>query len=258
MVFLQVLGKHPAKDLSTEDVKRYLLKCLREGLTENTMHSRINALKLYYEQVLGREKFFFDIPRPKKPQQLPKVLGEQEITRLFNAVTNKKHKAILFTAYSAGLRVSEVVNLKLKDIDSDRMQIFVERAKGKKDRLVTLSPVLLDVLRAYLKDHKPRPKVYLFEGADPPGTPYSAKSAQKIFQMARIKANIMKEVSFHSLRHSFATHVLEKGIDIRYIKDLLGHFNIETTERYLHVKKDLLVNIVSPLDDIWKKGGLEW
>jgi site-specific recombinase XerD len=151
-----------------------------------------------------------------------------------------------------------VVNLKLKDIDSDRMQIFVERAKGKKDRLVTLSPVLLDVLRAYLKDHKPRPKVYLFEGPDPPGTPYSAKSAQRIFQMARIKANIMKEVSFHSLRHSFATHVLEKGIDIRYIKDLLGHFNIKTTERYLHVKKDLLVNIVSPLDDIWKKGGLEW
>ena len=138
------------------------------------------------------------------------------------------------------------------------MQILVERAKGKKDRFVTLSPVLLDVLRAYLKDHKPRPKMYLFEGVEGAGMPYSAKSAQKIFQVARIKANIMKEVSFHSLRHSFATHVLEKGIDIRYIKDLLGHFNIKTTERYLHVKKDLLVNIVSPLDDIWKKGGLEW
>src|SRR2546428_8347875 len=98
------------------------------------MHSRINALKFYYEQVLGREMFFFDMPRPKKPKQLPTILGEQELTRLFNAPTNKKHKAILFTAYSAGLRVSEVVNMKLKDIDSDRMQIFIKRAKGKKDR----------------------------------------------------------------------------------------------------------------------------
>ena len=258
MAFLQVLGKHSAKELSTEDVKRYLLKCMKEGLSENTMHSRINALKFYYEQALGREKFFLDIPRPKKPSQLPKVLGEQEIRRLFNAVTNKKHKAILFTAYSAGLRVSEVVNLKLRDVDSDRMQLFVERAKGKKDRLVTLSPVLLDVLRAYLKEQTPKPGVYLFEGAEASGIPYSARSAQKIFQMARMKAGILKEVSFHSLRHSFATHVLEKGIDIRYIKELLGHFNIKTTERYLHVKKDLLVNIVSPLDDIWKKGGLEW
>jgi integrase/recombinase XerD len=182
MVYLQVLGKHSAKELLTDDVKRYLLKCMKEGLTENTMHSRINALKFYYEQVLGREKFFLDIPRPKKPSQLPKVLGEQEITRLFNAVTNNKHKAILFAAYSAGLRVSEVVNLKLRDIDSDRMQIFVERAKGKKDRLVTLSPVLLDVLRAYLKEQKPKPKQYLFEGTEAPGMPHSTRSAQRSFK----------------------------------------------------------------------------
>jgi integrase/recombinase XerD len=161
MEFLQVLGKHSAKELSTEDVKRYLLKCMKEGLTQNTMHSRINALKFYYEQVLGREKFFLDIPRPKKPSQLPKVLGEQELTRLFNALSNRKHKAILFAAYSAGLRVSEVVNLRLRDIDSDQMQIVVERAKGKKDRLVTLSPVLLDVLRAYLKQQKPKARSIL-------------------------------------------------------------------------------------------------
>lgn len=258
ILFFQVLGKHPAGSLTTEDVKRWLLKCLKEGLSENTMHSRINALKFFYEQVLGREKFFLDIPRPKKHQQLPKVLGEQEITRLFNAVTNLKHKAILFTAYSAGLRVSEVVNMKISDIDSDRMQILVERAKGKKDRCVTLSPVLLDILRKYIQVNRPVPKVYLFEGQGTPGTMYSARSAQKIFQMARHKAGIRKEASFHCLRHSFATHILEKGIDIRYIKELLGHFNIKTTERYLHVKRDQLVNIVSPLDDIWKKGGLEW
>ena len=202
--------------------------------------------------------FLFDIPRPKRPQQLPNVLGEREIARLFNAVTNKKHKAILFTAYSAGLRVSEVVNLKLKDIDSDRMQLFIERSKGKKDRYVNLSPVLLDILRQYIQLCTPRPKVYLFEGQGLPGTIYSARTAQKVFQLAREKAGIKKDVSFHSLRHSFATHVLEKGIDIRYIKEILGHFNIKTTERYLHVKREQLINITSPLDDIWKKGSIEW
>lgn len=257
MIFFQVLGKHAATSLTTDDVKRWLIKCINEGLSEHTIHSRINALKFFYEQVLGREKFFVDIPRPKKAQQLPNVLGENEITRLFNALTNKKHKAILFTAYSAGLRVSEVVNLKLKDIDSDRMQLFIQRAKGKKDRYVNLSPVLLDVLRSYIKICNPRPLVYLFEGTDP-GLIYSARSAQKIFQLARQKAAIKKDVSFHCLRHSFATHILEKGIDIRYIKDILGHFNIRTTERYLHVKRDQLINIISPLDDIWKKGNLEW
>jgi len=112
------------------------------------MHSRINALKFCYEKVLGHERFFFEIPRPKKHQQLLKVLGEAELTRLFNALSNKKHKAILFTAYSAGLRVSEVVKLRLQDIDADRMQLFICRAKGKKDRYVGLSPVLSDVLRS--------------------------------------------------------------------------------------------------------------
>ncbi len=257
MVFFQAIGKIPAASLTTDDVKRYLVKCLNEGLKENSLHSRINALKYYYEQVLGRDKFFVDIPRPKKAQQLPNVLGENEITRLFNAIKNKKHKAILFTAYSAGLRVSEVIQLKLKDIDSDRMQLFVERSKGKKDRYVNLSPVLLDILRSYIQFIQPKPLTFLFEG-QVPGTMYSARSAQQVFQAARKGAGIRKEVSFHCLRHSFATHILEKGIDIRYIKDILGHFNIKTTERYLHVKRDQLINILSPLDEIWKKGHIEW
>ena len=183
-------------------------------------------------------------------------MGEKEIGKLFNALDNKKHKAILFTAYSAGLRVSEVVNLQLKDIDSDRMQIFIERAKGKKDRYVMLSPVLLDILREYIKTCTPPPVRYIFESPTP-GEPYSDRSAQRIFQMAREKAGIAKAVSFHSLRHSFATHLLEKGIDIRFIKDLLGHFSIKTTTRYLHVKRESLVNIMSPLDDIFGKGFVE-
>ncbi len=144
-------------------------------------------------------------------------------------------------AYSAGLRVSEVINMKLKDIDSDRMQLFIERSKGKKDRYVNLSPIVLDVLRKYIQLSDPKPTTYLFEG-QVPGSMYSARAAQKIFQMARTNSGIKKDVTFHSLRHSFATHILEKGIDIRYIKDILGHFNIKTTERYLHVKREQLIN----------------
>lgn len=256
--FLKLAKEKPVREFSREQLKRYILYCIKtEKLQEATIHSRINALKYYYEQVLGKEKMFFEIPRPKKPLQLPKVMGEMELGRLFNALTNKKHKAILFTAYSAGLRVSEVVNLTLPDIDSDRMQLFIRRAKGKKDRVVNLSPVLLDLLRAYYKSLGTRPLKYLFEG-QVPGTPYSVKSAQRVFQMAKEKAGISKDVSFHALRHSFATHLLEKGVDIRYIKDILGHFSIKTTERYLHVRKDVLVNISSPLDDLFAKQGLKW
>ena len=148
---------------------------------------------------------------------------------------------------------SEAVCLRIKDIDSDRMQIKIVAAKGKKDRFVGLSPVVLDILRNYIKKIKPRPLDYLFEG-EKAGTPYANRSAQKIFQRAKELAGIRKDVSFHSLWHSFATHLLEKGIDIRFIKDLLGHFDIRTTERYTHVRKDTLINITSPLDDLWLKG----
>jgi integrase/recombinase XerD len=188
---------------------------------------------------------------------LPKLLNESELARLFNAVTNKKHKAILFTAYSAGLRVSEIVNLKIADIDSKRMQIFIERAKGKKDRYVNLSPLLLEILRSYIKQSHPRPKHWLFESIQT-GQAYPARTIQQIFSDAKRKAGIRKEVGIHSLRHSFATHLLDKGTDIRYIKDLLGHFNIKTTERYLHVSNRQLINIRSPLDDLWRKEAIDW
>lgn len=253
---LQLLKKKPVDDLTTDDLRRYFVYCFEKlKLTENTLHSRINAIKFYYEQVLKREKFFWEIPRPKKPSQLPRLLNEEELERLFNALNNKKHKAMLFTAYSAGLRVSEIVNLKVKDIDSGRMQILIEKAKGKKDRYVNLSPVLLDVLRSYVRSYKP--KSFLFE-SEATGAAYPARTVQQIFSNAKYKARIKKDVGIHSLRHSFATHLLDKGTDIRYIKDLLGHFNIKTTERYLHVSKKQLVNIISPLDDLWNKGKIGW
>ncbi len=256
---LLVLLKHINADhLSVENLRRYMVYCKEKcGLKENTLHSRLNAIKFYYEQVLRKDKFFLAFPRPKKHLQLPRLLNETEITRLFNALNNKKHKAMLFTAYSAGLRVSEIAALKLTDIDSRRMQIFIERAKGKKDRYVPLSPIVLDILRSYIKEYKPRPKKYLFE-SETTGEAYPIRTVQQIFYNDKEKAGIKKEIGMHSLRHSFATHLLEKGTDIRYIKDLLGHFNIKTTERYLHVSKKELVNIISPFDILMQKKKIDW
>lgn len=255
---LQLLKKKPVYELTVEQLKRYMVYAMeKQGISENTAHSRLNALKFYFEQVLGREKFFLEIPRPKKPVILPKLLNETELGKLFRALSNKKHKAMLFTIYSAGLRVSELANLKIGDIDSQRMQIFIARAKGKKDRYVNLSPVLLDILRRYIQEYKPKPKMYLFE-SEQTGTAYPTRTIQQIFTNAKNGSGIRKEVGIHSLRHSFATHLLEKGTDIKYIKELLGHFNIKTTERYLHVSKQKLVNIISPLDDLIKNGIAEW
>ena len=255
---LHMLKHKPVVELVPDDLKRYMVYAMeKQGISENTAHSRLNALKYYFEQVLGREKFFWEVPRPKKPILLPRLLNETELTRLFNALSNKKHKAMLFTAYSSGLRVSEIVNLKISDIDSKRMQILVRCAKGKKDRYVNLSPLLLDILRQYIKEYKPGPRVYLFE-SEQTLTAYPTRTVQQIFSNAKHNAGIRKDVGIHSLRHSFATHLLDKGTDIRYIKDLLGHFNIRTTERYLHVSKKQLVNIISPFDDLWRKNDVEW
>lgn len=253
-LFLRDMGQADVAQLSIEDVKKYLVSCSEvKKLSENTIHSRMNAMKFLFEQVLKKQQIIYSIPRPKKPLQLPKLLNEDELGRLFKAVTNKKHQAILFTTYSSGLRVSEVVQLQLSDIDSERMQIHVRCAKGKKDRYVQLSPILLEILRAYILSCKERPKKWLFESSYT-GGPYPTRTVQMIFSNAKKAAGIAKEVGIHSLRHSFATHLLEKGTDIRYIKDILGHFNIKTTERYLHVSKKSLVNIVSPLDDLFNKG----
>lgn len=166
----------------------------------------MNALKFFYEQVLSREKFFWEIPRPKKPYILPKVISEQKILKGLQSIDNLKHKAILFTAYSAGLRVSEVVRIKIADIDSDRMQIRIEAAKGKKDRMVTLAEATLAVLRVYYEQYKP--KKYLFEGQNGEEH-YSPRSAQQVFNQQFGRIGLPKYFSFHSLRHSYATHLLE-------------------------------------------------
>ena len=258
IALLQVLKSRPVDTLTAEEIRRYILYCVNDlHLSANTINSRLNSIKFYFEQVLHQTKIFVDLPRPQRPFLLPNVLAEQEMGRLFNAIKNKKHKAILFTAYSAGLRVSEVTNLKLTDIDAERMQLFIQNAKGQKDRFVMLSPIVLDVLRNYVKELTPRPVKYLFEGATA-GEAYGIRSAQKIFNEAKKMAGIRKKITFHGLRHSFATHLLEKGVDVKYIQELLGHFSIKTTQRYLHVAREQLVNIKSPFDEIWQKGQINW
>ena len=239
--------KNPT-EVTKSEIEQYLLaRQKRQVYSESDTNSHINAIKFLYEQVLGRERMLFYLPRPEKPLQLPKVLGEHELERMFRSVANLKHKTILLTAFSCGLRVGEVVRLRYRDIDQERMQVFIERSKGKKDRYVTLSPILNDILDKYVELYKIQPSDFLFEGQET-GKPYSARSAQIIFNRAVRAAGIHKKVTFHALRHSYATHLLEKGVDIKYIKELLGHFDIKTTERYLHVAKEKLVNIQSPLD----------
>jgi integrase/recombinase XerD len=242
---LQTLKSHKVDDLDAARLRSYFLYCINVlKLSENTMHSRINAVKFYFEQILGRAKFFMEIPRPKKPSILPKVIDVKDIKKLLTVTTNLKHSTMLKLCYGMGLRVSEIVNLKVTDIDSGRMQVLVEQAKGKKDRYVNLPQSILEQLREYYKAYKP--KKYLFEGQY--GEQYSIRSCQKVFQDAMLKAKINKKVGIHGLRHSFATHLLENGTDIKFIQELLGHNDIKTTLRYTHVSKKSLANIKSPLD----------
>jgi len=252
--FLAALKNNPADSLGTERVKSYLHYCLVTlQLKEATLHSRLNALKFYYEQVLLKEKFFFEIPRPKKQLQLPKVISEEKIIDGLMAVQNIKHRSLLLLAYSAGMRVSEAVSLQITDINSDRMQIHIKSAKGKKDRVVTLSSTILTLLRQYYVLYKP--KTWLFEGQYA-GEHISSRSAQQVFKSAYKKLGLPPNCSFHSLRHSFATHLLENGTDITYIQKLLGHNDIKTTLIYTKVSNRDSSKIESPLDKIARKRGL--
>lgn len=244
---LYVLKENAVEGLTSDKLRSYFLYCINElKLSENTLHSRINAIKFYFEQVLKREKFFFEIPRPKKPSLLPKAINAKDIKRLFEVTENLKHNTMLKLCYGAGLRVSEIVNLKITDIDSKNMQLFIEQAKGKKDRYVNLPESILEQLRVYYKEYEPTE--YLFQGQY--GGKYSIRSAQKVFQDAMEKAKINKKVGIHGLRHSFATHLLEAGTDIRFIQELLGHKDIKTTLIYTHVSNKSIQKIKSPLDNI--------
>lgn len=248
--FLQAIKSEAADTFPVNRIKAYLQYCFEQlKLSENTLHSRMNALKFYYEQVLKKEKFFWEIPRPKKPLQLPRFFNQDEISAIIKAAGNLKHKTMLMLTYSAGLRISEVITLRTNAIDSNRMCISINKAKGKKDRLVKLSPVILVMLREYWHAYHPEKNGYLFPG-QAKGEPYSSRSLQMVLSAAKKKAGIMKPGSIHALRHSFATHLLDKGTDVTMIMKLLGHNDIKTTLSYLHVTNRDMLQIISPLDDL--------
>lgn len=236
------------KELDADDINSYLTTLLNnKKMSASQQNQRINAIKFYYEKVLGRERMYWQIDRPKTEKRLPEVLSKSEVKRIIDSCNNLKHRCILSLIYSAGLRRSELINLKITDINSDGGLICIKAAKGKKDRYSLLSTGLLVELRAYYKQY--RPITWLFEGQER-NTKYSPTSIANILKKACIKAKIYRRITPHMLRHSFATHLLEQGTDLRYIQTLLGHSSSKTTEIYTHVSNKNLSQIKNPIDDI--------
>jgi len=238
-----------AEEIDTDKIRKYIIwKAERGSLGTATQHQLLNALKFWFERIEGNPKNFIDL-RPRKEKKLPHVLSIQEIERLMAAVDNLKHQSILLMIYGSGLRLSELCNLRIADVHSDRMEVFVHDSKGKRDRFVTLSKRALESLRGYYKVY--RPSFWLFEGQS--GGRYSTSSVQKIFKRAKESSKINPYATVHTLRHSYATHLLEQGVSLRHIQLLLGHSSSKTTEIYTHVSTLERRSILSPLDTILHK-----
>ena len=233
--------------VSEVEVQRYLLHLIEERkLAWSSCNVAVSGLRFVYHTTLKRREAQFDIPRARAPQKLPQILAREEIARLIELTLNAKHRAILMSAYGAGLRVSELCHLKVGDIDSARMSIRVEQGKGAKDRYTLLSPRLLRELRRYWVGE--RPKEWLFGATRDVNQPIHTSTAQKIFYAAKRRAGIGKDCGIHGLRHAFATHLLEAGVDIHTIQRLMGHGHISSTLRYFHLADKHLAATASPLD----------
>jgi integrase/recombinase XerD len=246
-LFNEFLTHFPQKalhEINELDISEYMHGITMSGKSSSYQNQAINAIKFYFEQVLDMPQRFYQIDRPRKEQKLPGVLSCEEITKLISVTENLKHKAILTTIYSCGLRLSELLELKLTDIQSDRNLLLVRDGKGKKDRHTLLGEKTIQMLRKYYAVYKPQ--VYLFEGQK--GGRYSSKSVQNIVKHALALAKITRPASTHTLRHSFATHLLESGTDLRYIQTALGHSSPKTTEIYTQVSTRSLAGVVSPLE----------
>ncbi len=237
----------PLENISQDQITKYMQHLVIDRKVSSSYHNQaINAIKFYFERVLNGDRKIYLLDRPRKEQKLPVVLNQEEVKQLLKCIDNLKHKALVMLVYSSGLRLSEIVGLKIKDLDSVQMQIRVQQGKGKKDRVTILSERVLEILRRYFQQYQP--KEWLFEGAD--GGQYSKRSAQQIVKDAARKAGIKKKISIHTLRHSFGTHLLESGTNLRYIQSLLGHESIKTTEIYTHITLKGFDQLRSPMDDL--------
>lgn len=231
--------------ISRKQINDYIAHLIRSRhITESYQNQICCAIKMFYCEVVAQSEKVEGLVQAKKPQKLPQVLIEEEVVRLLRSVDNLKHQTILAVIYSAGLRLGEVIKLKINDLQPEQHRIFVRDAKGKKDRCTLLADRTAAMLKTYLNLY--RPVHWLFEGSD--GGPYSERSVQAIFTQAKERSRINPLATTHTLRHSFATHLLEKGVDLRYIQDLLGHESSKTTEIYTHITKKSWDKIKSPLD----------
>jgi integrase/recombinase XerD len=248
--FLIWLSPKTADDFSEADVHDYLFYMVSErNVSYSLQNQAINAIKFFNEHVKKGERKTYYIERPRRPLQLPTVLSQEEISDLINCTVNLKHRFIIILLYSSGLRISELLGLRKRDIDINRNLIQVRGGKGNKDRITLLSSVAAEIMLEYLSQYQPGE--FVIEGPD--GGPYSARSVNNMLKNRAQAAGIEKDISAHTLRHTFATHLLEQGTDLRYIQTFLGHESSKTTERYAHVTKKGYEQIVSPLDRIFQK-----
>ena len=238
-------GRRPDR-IGEQEVQKYLLHLIEERkLAWSSCNIVAQGLKFFYRTTLKRSEAQFVIPRARQPQKLPQILSREEVAALIGSTLNLKHRAILMIAYGAGLRLNEICHLKVADIDSDRMTIRVEQGKGAKDRYTLLSPRLLTELRWYWRAY--RPKQWLFTRKDP-SRPIADATVHRIYHAAKTRAGIAKSGGIHSLRHAFATHLLEAGVDIHTIQRLMGHGHISSTLRYFHLARKHLAGTPSPLE----------
>ncbi|WP_255594567.1 tyrosine-type recombinase/integrase [Pontibacter sp. HSC-14F20] len=253
-LLLRFLNAHKASGLegihafSEEAINHYHRQMVQAGTySVSFVNQSINAVKFYYQRVLLRHEVQLgQVERPEKPERLPQVLSKQDVLKILSVTENLKHRCMLQLLYAGGLRIGEVINLKLTDVQSERNLLLIRGGKGKKDRTTLLSQKLLESLRAYYKQY--RPKVWLFEGQT--GGQYTVESIRSVFRASKEKAGVKAPATPHTLRHSFATHLLEQGTDLRYIQVLLGHRSSKTTEIYTHITTHALDKIVSPLDNL--------
>ena len=238
--------KQPPDQLTSEQLKDYVVYLMTvRNLSWGSVNGYVSAMKFFYSITLNKNEMALVFPPRKTRKTLPQILSQDELWRLFSVAKNAKHRALLMTTYSAGLRVSEVIRLKLTDIDSGRMMIRVENAKGGKDRYTILSERLLEELRSYWKRY--RPSYWLFPGRRP-DVHLDNSAARRVFLFAKARAKITKKGGIHILRHSFATHLLEAGVDLRTIQVLMGHASLHSTIRYLQLTRKKFDSTQSPLD----------
>ena len=246
--FFKYFENRNYSDVNKAEIENYVFMLIKKYKISLTKQNQlINAIKCYYEHVLKKDRTFYNIQRPNKESKLPNVLSKLDIEKLLNSPNNLKHQTMLSTIYSAGLRISELLNLRIEDIDSKQGHIFVKAAKGKKDRYTVLSPILLKLLRKYYLQYKP--SYWLFEGQE--GGKYSASSVQKVLRKAVKATNVSAWTTPHTLRHSLATHLMQDGLNMRIIQKLLGHNSSKTTEIYTHVLNINNKTVQSPLDGLY-------